>query len=406
MLSLERYRMLDLSRMLPGPFCSHLLADLGMQVIKVEEPEPRYGIGRDPFSHPDPTPEQEEWYAARNIAARNKKSIALNLVNPDIRPVPQDVFYRLVKDADVVLEGYRPGATTWMGVDYETIKKHNPKIIYCSISGYGQDGPYSKRPAHGGQFDAIGGVLPRDADGRPMSPGLAVGDMTASMYAALSIVSALLNREHTGEGQYIDVALASSALSMTMSSASMLLRGNESTERPRPVVRNPLGYIKCKDGKWITTGNLETIFWENFCKVLDHAEWIALRGAQTPEAEQMYQDIQNTFLTKTRDEWIDILVKAETVVAPVNDVADALQDPQMRHVGMAWDMPHPKYGTMTQLGFPVRFSNGAVQPGSFAPTLGQHTREVLREAGYTAEEIAEFERTGVVKTWTDAGWNK
>ena len=157
MLTLEQYTMLDLSRFFPGPFASHVLADMGMNVIKVEELQPRYGMGRDGLTPPDPTPEEEERSAAYNALARNKKSVALDLVNPALRPRSQEVFYDLVSTADVVLEGYRPGAARWMGVEHPSVQRHNPSVVYCSLSGFGQDGPYATRPAHGNQFEAVSG---------------------------------------------------------------------------------------------------------------------------------------------------------------------------------------------------------------------------------------------------------
>ena len=391
--------MLDLSRMLPGPFASHVLADLGMEVIKVEEPEPRYGMGRDPLTPPDPTPAEEVRWAAYNGVARNKKSIALNLMDPATRAQAQEIFFRLVRDADVVLDGYRPGALKWLGVDYETVKQHKSDIIYCSLTGFGQDGPYAQRPAHGGQFEALAGGMAVGPDGAPVRYPVPLGDMSGALYGAICIVSALLDREHGGGGVHIDVPLTATAMSLMVMQASAFQREAGSGEVRRgggPSV----GYLKCKDDKWLSTGNSETVFWENFCKVLGRPEWISLRRTQGPEMETMVRDVEAIFLTKTRDEWVDILVKADTCVAPVNNIEEALQDPQMRHLGMAWDLQHPTVGAVQQIGFPVRFSGESLPPAEFAPVLGQHTREVLRGAGYTDDVIQKLEAEGIVKSWT------
>ena len=399
-LSLEKYTMLDLSRTFPGPTCSHILADLGMNVIKVEEPDPRYGVGRDTFMPPDPTPEDEVRLAAHNALARNKKSIALQLLDPNLRPECQEVFYRLAEKADVVLDGYRPGAVEWMGVDYESVRKHNPRIIYCSLSGFGHDGPYMKYPAHDPNFVALASAVRRDVDGRPVPNVTSLGDINGGMYGALSILAALVNRENTGEGQYIDVSVSAAAMALMIRPAVWHTRGDP-PQPPAPAQGGPpnVSSLKCKDGKWLSTGNSESIFWRNFCNVLGHPEWIPLRGASAAERDQMVRDCQDLFLTKNRNEWLDILHEAETCAMPINDIGEALEDPQMRHIGMAWDMPHPKFGTITQLGFPVRFNGEPVKPGAFAPVLGEHTVDILSSFGFSHSEIDDLENRKIVKLW-------
>ena len=248
MLSLERYTVLDLSRMLPGPFASHVLADMGMRVTRVEETEARYGMGRDVLTPADLSPQDEVRYAAFNVLARNKRSIALNLLEPSMRPASQEVFYALAKQADVILEGYRPGAATWMGVDYETIKRHNPRIVYCSLTGFGQDGPYAKYPGHGTQFDALSGTILLDDSGSPISHPVPLGDVSGALYATTCIISALLHREMTGEGVHIDVPLSATAMSLMAPAASRLAR-TSGAERNFNRDRAPLTYLKCQDGK-------------------------------------------------------------------------------------------------------------------------------------------------------------
>lgn len=399
MLPLERYRMLDLSRLLPGPVASHILADMGMDVVKVEEPKPRYGMGRDILTPSDPTPEEEERHAAYNSLARNKRSIALDLLDPAKRPQSQEVFYSLAKKADVVLEGYRPGVVNWMGIDYETLRKHSPKIIMCSIAGYGQVGPYIKWPGHDMQFSGVGGSTPFDKDDRPVGFGTPLADYSSGMYAATAILAALIHRDHTGEGQYIDVPMVASAMSFNLTNSANHFRDKGKKAEPARRGGASLTYLQCKDGKWLTTGNAETTFWENFCKVLGHQEWVALRRSAGLVNDRMIEDIQKIFLTKSRKEWLEILVKAETCVAPVNDMEESFQDPQIREIGMVWEMRHPKEGLVPQMGFPVRFSKTPAIPRTFAPLLGQHTRELLKDAGYSDGEVAGFEKSELVKSW-------
>jgi crotonobetainyl-CoA:carnitine CoA-transferase CaiB-like acyl-CoA transferase len=257
-----------------------------------------------------------------------------------------------------------------------------------------------KRPGHGTQFDALSGSILLDEKGEPITHPVPLGDMSGALYATTSIIAALLHRELTGEGQRIDVPLSGAVMSLMAGAAGQVLRERDQTRRSdRGGDRRPLTFLKCKDGKWITTSNSETIFWENFCKVLNHPEWVPLYRRQGPEAEAMYREVEALFLTRPRAEWLDILSKAETCVAPVNNIAEAMEDPQMRHIGMVWQMQHPIKGKVQQLGFPVRYSSGNVQPGTFAPYLGQHTRDILSEAGYSSAEIEGFEKSGAVKSW-------
>lgn len=396
---LERYRMLDLSRFLPGPFASHILADWGMDILKVEETLPRYGMGRDSITPPDPTPEEDARYAAHNSLARNKRSISLNLLDPKLRPESQEVFYRLVKDADVVLEGYRPGVAKWMGVDYETLKQINPRIICCSISGYGQEGPYVKRPGHDGQFVAITGLMGgRNGEGEPRQMGVALADVSSALWAANAILAALLEREVSGEGQYIDVPMAGVVMAYGLTASTQLKTPRYALQRTGP----GLGVLKCKDGQYISTGNADQIFWANFMNAIGRPQYADKRDVQGDEWSTMVEEVMAHFLTKTRDEWLEILIPAETCVAPIHmTMEEAFQDPQIQAIGMAWNLDHPTEGTVRQLGSPVRFSRTPAHFRNFAPVWGQETRDVLADAGYDAATIDDLEARGIIRTAAD-----
>lgn len=392
---LERYRMLDLSRFLPGPFTSHILADWGMDILKVEETLPRYGMGRDSITPPDPTPEEDARYAAHNSLARNKRSIALNLLDPKLRPASQEVFYRLVKDADVVLEGYRPGVAKWMGVDYETLRQINPRIIYCSISGYGQEGPYVKRPGHDGQFVAITGLMGgRNGETEPRAMGVALADVSSALWAANSILAALLEREVSGEGQYIDVPMAGVVMTYGLTQSTQLRTARYSLQRSGP----GLGVLRCKDGQYISTGNADQLFWANFMRAVGREEFVDKRDVEGQEWEALVTNIHALFLTRTRDEWLAILLPAETCVAPIHlNMEDAFNDPQIQAIGMAWNLQHPTEGAIRQMGSPVRFSRTPAQFRNFAPVWGQQTRDVLAASGYDDATIADLETRGVIR---------
>ena len=393
---LEHYRMLDLSRFLPGPVASHILADLGMEVVKIEEPKARAGMSRDVMTPFDASPAEEEAAAVYNSIARNKKSVALDLMDVSKRPRSQEVFYALAKQADVVLEGYRPGTLKWMGIDYETVRAINPRIIYCAITGYGQTGPYVRRPGHDINFTSVGGSMAYSPEGKPVGYGISLADFSGGMYAAIGIQAALLHRERTGEGQYVDVPMAATSMSFNLAASGRYFREGKSTQ---PVIGGPTErFVQCKDGKWLTTANSEATFWAKYCNALGYPEWIPLRQKPGPERDEMVREIHRVFLTKTRDEWLDILLKAETCVAPVNSMAESFEDPQMRHVGMVWEMEHPKQGKVRQMGFPVLLSESPATLRTFAPMLGAHTRELLAEAGYAAAQIEALERDGVVRS--------
>ena len=392
---LERYRMLDLSRFLPGPFTSHILADWGMDILKVEETLPRYGMGRDSITPPDPTPEEDARYAAHNSLARNKRSISLNLLDPKLRPESQEVFYRLVKDADVVLEGYRPGVAKWMGVDYETLKAINPRIICCSISGYGQEGPYVKRPGHDGQFVAITGLMGgRNGEGEPRSAGVALADVSSALWAANSILAALLEREVSGEGQYIDVPMAGAVMTYGLTASTQLRTPRYALQRTGPGI----SVLKCSDGLYISTGNADQIFWANFMNAIGKPEYADKRDVQGDEWSTMCDDVRDLFLTKTRDEWMQILLAVDTCVAPIHmSMEEAFKDPQIQAIGMAWDVQHPTEGAIRQMGSPVKFSRTPATFRNFAPVWGQETRDVLADAGYSAAEIEDLRARGIIR---------
>ena len=399
MLPLHRFRMLDLSRILPGPMCSHMLADMGLDVIKVEEPLPRGGIGRDNLTPANVTAETEEYYAAYNSIARGKKSIGLNLMDTEKRSQAQDVFFRLVKEADVVLNNYRPGTLEWMGIDYEKAKEHNPGIIYCSITGFGEDGPYARWPGHDGLFGAIAGTTPMGANGRP-APRSGMGDLSGAFYATMSILSALLYREETGIGQQISVPMAATMMALdTVSFAGYFRTRAAPTQDAHSFGGGwaAVNYLQCKDGRWLIAQNLERPFWEAFCRTIDRPQYIALYAAGGAEVEAMVEDVRAIFRDRDRDEWVRLLLDAGSCVAPVNTREEALDDPQLQHLGMIWKLQHPIEGEVPQTGFPARFSETPITPRDFAPALGQHTEELLRGVGYSAMEIDELEREGVVK---------
>lgn len=253
--ALDGIRVLDLTRLGPGPFASMILADMGAEVIKVEETQARGGLGSDILTPIFGSEEDLERAAAYNCLARNKKSIALNLKTDQAKKV----FYKLAETADVVFEGYRPGVCKRLGIDYETISGTNPRIVYCSISGFGQDGPYRDMPGHDPNYCAIAGLigLNRSLGSNPIPIGIPAADMSVALHAVIGILCAVMARDKTGRGQYVDISFTDSALDLASFPLSQFL-GNVNQGLVRPTVLN---VFETKDAKFLATGVIENYFW-------------------------------------------------------------------------------------------------------------------------------------------------
>jgi crotonobetainyl-CoA:carnitine CoA-transferase CaiB-like acyl-CoA transferase len=377
-LALERYRMLDLSRQLPGPFCSTLLADLGMDVLCVAAPN-------DPL--------------ATGIAflARNKRSLTLNLKAERGR----ELLLRLVDGADVLLEGFRPGVMKRLGVDYETLAARNPRLVYCSITGYGQDGPYRDYVGHDLNYLGYAGVLNYlGEEGRaPIVPGVQIADIGGgSLMAAVGILSALLAREQTGRGQSIDVAMMDS---MVAWNAYHILLHQVSGELPKRggeqlTGRNPCYAVyETRDGRHVTVAAYEGHFWATLCRHFGKEEWIDRQWSQGEERDEMMRFFRTAFREKTLAEWMAELATKDICFGPVSTLDEVYEDPQVKHRGMIAEVQGPT-GPMRATGIPVKLS---ATPGALRTppaTLGAHTDAVLAEMGFSPEEVAELREQGIV----------
>ncbi len=392
-MALDGIKVLDLSRLAPGPYCSMLLADFGADVTLVEAVP---GVNAKLGSGPSANPEKAKRAAAYNALGRGKRSIALNLKNEAAR----EVFYELVRGADVVLEGFRPGVVNRLGVDYETISGINPRIVYCSLSGFGQTGPYSNLVGHDINYISIGGAL--GVIGRPgMAPAIPVNLLAdfagGGLMAAFAICAALLAREHTGRGQAVDIAMSDGVLSLM----THAMTGFFSTGQP---LRPGEGFLtgarpwydtyRCSDGRWFSIGSIEPHFYDALCRTLGAEEFLAKQHDQAawPAMRERFEAI---FATKTADEWMAIMSERDICATPVLEQENIVTDPHNIARDMVVTVDTPA-GPVQQVGVAPKLSETPGRVRSGAPLNGEHTDEVLAAIGYDADRIAALRAEGAI----------
>lgn len=389
---LDGIRVLDLSRLLPGAYASQMLADFGADVIKVEEPGtgdygrymPPLGPGGMSLS-----------FVAIN---RNKRSISLNLKAEQGR----EIFLRLVRNADIVLESFRPGVMERLGLGYEQLKAIHPGIIYCAISGYGQDGPYRLRAGHDLNYAGYAGLLHynRGPQGEPAMPATQLGDLAGgSFMSVIGILTALVGRAQTGKGRMVDVSMTEGVMALLPLLSSAFLNTGKP---PRPNRSALDGGLPCyniyetKDGKHVTLAALEPKFWHTFCTRVGHLELLPFHMPVGPgEREEAMNTLRAIFKTKTRDEWMDEMADLDTCLGPVYTIEEALEDAhaQARDVTITNGWTDESFRTIQS--FP-RISEVEREQRYAPPLLGEHTSELLLETGYSDAEIAQFKAEGIV----------
>jgi len=392
-LPLEDVRVLDLSRLLPGGFCSLMLADFGAEVLKVEDT----GMGDYlRWSPPYYEGAQESAKSALYLALnRNKRSIRVNLKEER----GKEVLRRLARDYDVLLESFRPGVLDRLGVGYETLRAENPGLVYCAITGYGQDGPYRDRSGHDMNYIGLVGLLglTGDRDGPPVQPAGQIADMGGgALMAAFGILAALRERERSGEGQLVDVSMADGALSWLAMVAGryfadgVVPRRGDLELAGRLVCYRPYA---CKDGH-VSLGALEPKFWQAWCRGVGREELID-KQFEAP-GSRAHAEVERIFLERTREEWRAFASEHDCCLEPVLDLDEALDSELVRARGMVVELDQPGAGSVRQLGVPVKLSR---TPGSIrapGPVLGEHTREVLASLGYSEAQAAALEGSGAV----------
>ncbi len=385
---LEGIRVLDLTRLAPGPYCTMLLGDLGADVIVVEEPP---GVGRR-FDVG-----MSERGAAFNALGRNKRSVGLNLKDERARAA----FLRLAEKADVVTEGFRPGVVKRLGVDYEAVSARNPRVVYCSLSGYGQTGPYAGLVGHDINYISVGGALgmigwPGQPPAIPMN---IIADFAGGgLYAAFAILAAIIAREKTGRGQYVDMAMSDGVTSLMAMLVGQYF-GAGHVHRPGDDMLNGAApfynVYETADGKWLSIGCLEPWFWQELCQALGCEEYIPQQNNRDRWPE-VFDFLRRKFREKPRDEWFEELRQRDICVAPVYGLDEVFADPHVQARGMVAEVEHPEFGRVRQVGVGPKFSDTPGSVRKTAPKRGEDTEEVLLEAGYTAAEIGEMKAAGVV----------
>ena len=365
-------RVLDLSRLLPGPFCTRMFADMGADVIKIEEPV-KGDYARD-F-----VPRRGDfacWFMEVN---RNKKSVALDLKQEKDR----ETFLELVKTADVVMESFRPGVLQKLGVDFAAAKKVNPKIVYCSITGYGKQGPLVKQADHDIGYQSLAGLisLSGEKDGKPSIPGVLAADMQASAMAGMAILAALRHADRTGEGQEISISLFDTCLALVpgvsatyFGNGFVNMRGNNWLSGANP----NYNVYRTKDGRYMSVGCLEEKFWKNLCNVLGRPDLVT-EIREEKNYPRLQAELSSIIQEKTLVEWVELAKGSDACFAPVLNYDEAVATEQAKADEMVIDVQDAELGNYKTMGFVPKFSATPCRFYRRSPRLGEHTEEILRE---------------------------
>ena len=393
--ALEGIRVLDLTRALAGPFCTLMLGDNGADVIKIEIP----GSGDDTRKWGPPfIGDESAYFLSIN---RNKRSLTLNLQDPKA----QDVFMKLAKDSDVVVENFTPGVMDRFGLGYEAVKAVNPNVVYCSISGFGQYGPYRSRPAYDQIMQGVGGLMSitGEPDGEPQKIGIAVTDIGAGMWSAFAITTALHHRDKTGEGQYIDISMLDAQVAWLTYQAAFFFANDEPPKRMGAAHPTLVPYqaFMCSDGKYINVAVGSERIWERFCQGMgredlkDHPDY-SVNSVRVAHRGAIVSMLQEIFLTRPVSEWVEDLQAANVPCGPINDLADVFADPQVLARDMLQEMPHPTLGTIKQTGLPIKFSRTPGGLDRHPPLLGEHNQEILSSLGYSDADVQSLKDASVI----------
>lgn len=391
--ALSGMKVLDLAGIGPASFAAMMLGDMGADVLKINMPpgagDRGVGGGMTFVDGFDPG------------TLRNKRNMAINLKTE----AGQHLFHQLAEKADIIIEAFRPGVMDRLGVGFETIYKINPRIIFCSVSGYGQDGPYRDLVGHDNNYASMGGALGLigySADEPPVMVQTVLADMTTGvLQSAVGILLAICAREKTGRGQQVDISLTDGVvflLNGVPEAAEYLMSGVVPKRGQGIFGGNQPAYAvyQTSDYKYLTLGCLEPHFWLKLCEILGRQDLIPHQYAESPKKEEVFDDLKQIFRTKNRDEWFELLSKADVPVGKVLDTDEVFSDPNVLHRQMVFEVDHPRFGKMRQIGFPIKLSDTPWEVRMPAASLGEHTNEVLSSIGYSQDDIDAFRKDRVI----------
>lgn len=387
---LSSLKILDFSTLLPGPFASLLLADMGAEVLRVESPT-RMDLLRVLPPHDAGTSTSHAYLN------RNKRSIALDLK----RPEAVEVVRQLVADYDIVLEQFRPGVMDKLGVGYEALKAINPRLIYVSITGYGQTGPYRDRAGHDINYLALSGIASYTGrrDSGPLPLGVQLADLAGgSLHGVIGLLAAVVQRQVTGKGQQVDVSMTDCAFGLHgMAGAGYLGAGVEPDMENQPLNGGSFyDYYRTRDGRWFSVGSLEPQFMQAFCQAIDRPELAARGLSQKPEDQQaLKREIEIEFEKRDFADWCERFASLDACVEPLLLLSEALQHPQIRARGLITEVPRENLPAQPQLACPLKFSDGLPPPRHVGVSVGAHTEQVLAELGFDGERIEALRKARV-----------
>ena len=393
---LDGLRVVDLTRIVAGPLATQIFGDYGAEIIKIEQP----GTGDD--SRQWAPPVAPDGSAAYFFSInRNKKSVTLNLKHPR----GKEILKALVRQADVVIENFKPGTMEDLGLGYETLRRENPRLIYCAISGFGASGPKREWAGYDSIIQGVTGLMSitGEADGPPVKVGVALIDEITALYAHGAVLAALLHRERTGQGQKVECSLLESGVASLMNAAISYLLAGEIQGRYGSAHASVVPYqaFKAKDD-YLMVGVGNERLWKTFCEVIGAPEWaddprFNGNAKRVEHREELVRMIEERLQARTRDEWVEAFGAAGLPTGPINNVGDVFQDPQVLHRGMVQEVVHPTAGKVRLVGIPVKFSETPGEITSPPPLLGQHTDEVLRDLlGLASAEIERLRKDGVL----------